>query len=396
MLIGLLSGYLLFGSSGQDMHDHDLVMTDENGEGVWTCSMHPSVREDGPGQCPICGMDLIPATSEPGDDDHSMVMTEAAVQLANIRTTGVTEQLPMHEIRLPGRIKVDERRLTNITAHVSGRIRELYINFTGAPIQTGQAMASIYSPQLVTAQRELLSAVRRSGPQSEIAESARQKLRQWEMTEAQIDAVISSGEVRQNMEIVSPVDGYIITRNIVREDHVGEGSVLFEVANLQQVWGIFEAYEDDLPWLHQGDTVRFSSPSHPGHVFAAEVSYIHPVVDPQTRTVQIRVDIANTDGHLKPGMLVSGRVNSGGREGPRKMIPASAVLWTGPRSVVFVRDPASEVPRFEVREIELGNRAGDLYIVESGLEPGEEVVTEGAFRLDSEFQLSGRFSMMNR
>ncbi|MEX0772554.1 MAG: efflux RND transporter periplasmic adaptor subunit [Balneolales bacterium] len=399
LLIGLLSGYLIFGPSSQDLHndhDHDLEMTEENGVEVWTCSMHPSVREDGPGNCPICGMELIPATSETQEDNYSLVMTEAAVQLANIQTTMVTEEVPTKEIRLPGRIKVDERRLTNVSVHFPGRIRELFVGFTGAPIQAGEAMASIYSPELVTAQRELLAAVRHSGPESAMAGSARQKLHQWELTNSQINGIVQSEEVRQNMEIVSPVDGYVISRKVAREDHVEEGAVLFEVANLDRVWGVFEAYEDDLAWLQKGDALIFRSRSHPGHQFDATVTYISPVVDPLKRTVQVRADIENGEALLKPDMLVSGHVKSNGREGARKMIPASSVLWTGPRSIAFVKDPDADVPRFEAREIELGSRAGDYYIVHDGLEAGEEVVFNGAFRLDSEFQLADRFSMMNR
>lgn len=399
LLFGMFLGFVIFGSSNQDLHkdhDHNLELTEEDGDVVWTCSMHPSVREDGPGQCPICGMDLIPASSEAQEDDYSMVMTEAAVQLANIHTTPVTEDVPTHEFRLPGRIKVDERRLTNITAHIAGRIQELYINFTGAPIRAGEPMATIYSPQLVTAQRELLTAINRSGSESAMAESARQKLRQWELTDEQISDIESSGEVRQNMEIVSPVDGYVISRNITSEDHVNEGSILFEVANLEQVWGVFEAYEDDLAWLQKGDSIKFQSRSNPGNHFDAVVNYINPVVDPQTRTVQIRADIENRNDLLKPEMLISGVIKSNENDGVRTMIPASSVLWTGPRSVVFVKDPIADVPRFEAREIILGNRAGDYFIIHSGLDVGEEVVSNGAFRLDSEFQLADRFSMMNR
>ncbi|MEX0686816.1 MAG: efflux RND transporter periplasmic adaptor subunit [Balneolales bacterium] len=400
LLGGLALGFLLFSDQGDNnvsqSHDHDLEMSSENGVEVWTCSMHPSVREDEPGNCPICGMELIPASTEVTEDDYSMVMTEAAVQLANIQTTTVIEEIPTHEIRMPGRIKVDERRLTNITAHFPGRIRELYVDFTGAPIHAGEAMATIYSPELVTAQRELLTAIQHSGPQSAMAESSRQKLRQWELTDSQINEIIEKGEVRQNMEIVSPVDGYVITRNFAREDHVTQGAVLFEVVNLEQVWGVFEAYEEDLAWLQEGDSISFHSRANPGHQFETTVSYINPVVDPQKRTVQIRADIQNGATRLKPDMLISGTVRSNGSDGARKLIPASSVLWTGPRSVAFVKDTLADVPRFEAREIEVGHRTGDFYIIHNGLETGEEVVFNGAFRLDSEFQLADRFSMMNR
>jgi len=402
VLAGLLLGWILFaGPTDHDhdddghVHDHELVGTGENGEEVWTCSMHPSVREDGPGQCPICGMDLIPVSAEAREDDYSMVMTASAMKLADIQTVPVVRGIPERLVRLPGRIRIDERRITNVTAHFPGRIIDAKVDFTGAPIRKGEPMATIYSPELITAQRELLAAVRQRERNPRLYESTRQKFRFWEFTDDQIDSIISRGEVQREMEILSPVNGFVMVRNVADEEHVMEGTVMYEVANLEHLWLVMEAYEEDLGWISTGDEIRFSARGNPGITRTATVSYIDPVVDPVNRTAGIRADIENSDNRLKPEMLVSGTVLSAmGDE--KLMVPVSSVLWTGPRSLVYVRDMDAETPRFEVREVELGPRSGEYYVIEDGVEEGEQVVFHGAFRLDSEMQLADRFSMMNR
>ncbi len=407
VLAGLLLGWILFaGPADHDHedngHDHDHEMAEgehdhsaENGEEVWTCSMHPSVREDGPGACPICGMDLIPASAEEHEDDYSMVMTESAVKLADIQTTSVVRGNPEREIRMPGRIKVDERRLVNITTQFPGRVIKTKVDFTGAPIRKGEPMASVYSPELIVAQRELLEAARKKESNPRLYESARQKFRFWEFTDNQIDNIISHGEVQRELEILSPADGFVMSRNIADEEHFAEGSVIFEVANLDHLWVVLEAYEEDLDWISTGDEIRFSTRGNPGNSHTATVSYIDPVIDSRKRTAGVRADIENNDMRLKPEMLVSGTVKSVMEE-EKLMVPASSVLWTGPRSLVYVKDTGADTPRFEAREVDLGLRSGDHFVIEDGVEEGEQVVFHGAFRVDSEFQLADRFSMMNR
>lgn len=402
ILVGLLAGYVLFSNghdpettetiAHEDEHDHE----NEDEIAYWTCSMHPQIREDGPGACPICGMDLIPAYREEREvGDYSMTMTEAAMKLARIRTTPVEKRVPEKQIRLPGRIKVDERRTTKVTAHFPGRIRDLHIDFTGAPIRKGEPMATIYSPELISAQRELLEALRRADRQPGLAESAREKLRRWELSDQQIREIEEQGEVRTDIAILSPVDGFVLARNIAREQHVAEGSILFEVADLSHVWAVFEAYADDIEWISAGDAVTFQMRSRPGEIKEATVDYIDPVMKPDSRTIGVRADIENAENALTPEMLVSGRISAKLAE-EALMVPATAVLWTGPRSIVYVKDTDAEQPFFEVREVTLGPRSGDFYVIKDGVEEGEVVVYHGTFRVDSEFQLADRFSMMNR
>ncbi|MEX2657204.1 MAG: efflux RND transporter periplasmic adaptor subunit [Balneolales bacterium] len=412
LLAGLFLGWLFFsGPAGQDAHpDHEQLSqeemdqhvqethTDEEGNIVYTCSMHPQIRENEPGNCPICGMELIPVqsdTSEVHEDDYSMVMTEAAMKLGEIQTTPVIRGVPEKQIDLPGRIKVDERRLTNVTTHFPGRILDTKVDFTGAPIRKGEPMATIYSPELITAQRELLEAARQKDRNPRMYESAKQKFRLWEFPDEQIDEVESRGGIQREIEILSPVNGIVLSRNIANEQHVGEGAILYEVANLDHLWVVLEAYEEDIDWISTGDPIRFSSRSNPGQNYEATITYIDPVVDPMMRTVGIRADVENFDRKLKPDMLVRGTLRAR-MDSEKLMVPVSSVLWTGPRSLVFVKDSSVDVPRFEVREVELGVRAGDYYVIEEGVEEGEEVVYHGAFRIDSEMQLADRFSMMNR
>ncbi|MDI6402112.1 efflux RND transporter periplasmic adaptor subunit [Balneolaceae bacterium ANBcel3] len=416
LIAGILLGGLLFSGSGSGSHDthepSDSVHNhDHSGESaseneVWTCSMHPSVRQDGPGSCPICGMDLIPAASEEREDDYTMVMTESAIQLANVQTTPVIRDVPFRELHLPGRLRVDERRITRVTAYFPGRIITTKVNFTGAPIRKGEPMATIYSPELLTAQRELLESARQKERNPRLYESARTKFELWGFSDRQIDDLVEQGEVQRELEILAPVDGVVLQRNVTDQQYVSEGTVMFEVADLSRLWLVLEAYEEDLNWVSVGDSIHFKLR---GETFSnhksgngsmagdrhAVVHFIDPVVHPQRRTAGIRADIDNAGGLLKPDMLATGTLRAQ-MSGPKLMVPVTSVLWTGPRSLVYVRDFDADVPTFRVREVTLGPRAGDFYVIEDGLEEGEEVVFNGAFRIDSEFQLADRFSMMNR
>jgi Cu(I)/Ag(I) efflux system membrane fusion protein len=409
LLTGLFLGWLIFSSSTdheasdqlspEEMEQHvQDSHTDEDGETIWTCSMHPQVRESEPGNCPICGMELIPADSQEGEaeeDDYSMVMTASAAKLADIQTAPVIRETPQIELELPGRIRVDERRITRVTTHFPGRIRDLKVDFTGASISKGEPMATIYSPDLISAQRELLEAAKQKERNPRLYESVRQKFRLWEFTDEQIQAIEERGTVQDELEILSPADGYVLSQNVAEEQHVSEGTVIYEVANLEQVWVVLEAYEDDIQWIKTGDNLTFRSRNNPSKQYEATVNWIDPVVDPSERTVGVRADLANPGNQLKPDMLVRGTLLSN-LESEKLMVPASSVLWTGPRSLVYVKDTSVEVPRFEVREVELGVRSGDYYVIEEGLDEGEEVVFNGNFRIDSEFQLADKFSMMNR
>jgi Cu(I)/Ag(I) efflux system membrane fusion protein len=244
-------------------------------------------------------------------------------------------------------------------------------------------------------QRELLEAYRNRERNPGMYESAVRKFRLWEFTDEQIRQIINRGEVQTHIEILSPVNGFVMSRNVVDDQHVVEGTVIYEVANLDYLWVTLDAYEEDIDWISTGDKIEFRSRTNPGRKYEATIDYIDPAFDAQKRTIRLRADIQNSDHRLRPDMLVTGVLHAERRD-EKLMVPASAVLWTGPRSLVYLKDTGADTPRFMVREVDLGPKAGDFYVIEGGLEEGEEVVFNGAFRIDSEFQLADRFSMMNR
>jgi membrane fusion protein, copper/silver efflux system len=396
LLFGIFLGWIFFHSSPVkvEIHDHKAEVASAQ---VWTCAMHPQIRMDKPGKCPICAMDLIPVVQS-GDatvDPSSIHMTKEAAQLANVLTTVVSRQSPVKELRLYGKVQADERLMQNQVAHISGRIDKLLVNFTGEPVSKGQKLAVIYSPELVTAQQELIEAAKTKQTQPEIYEASKEKLRQWKLTEFQISDNESSGNVKANVDIVSTTNGIVTARRVNNGDYVNPGSVLYEISDLSRVWVLFDAYESDLPFLKQGDKIDFTVQALPGSYFSGVVKFIDPVIDPTNRVAKVRIEISNPGGKLKPEMFATGIVKSNLNEYKDKLvIPRSAVLWTGKRSIVYVKQPGDE-PVFNMREIELGPQLGNSYVITDGLNDGEEVVTEGAFSVDAAAQLEGKPSMMN-
>lgn len=404
LLGGLFLGYLFFGgtSEPQSLEEHIAeTHTDEEGNIIYTCSMHPQVRENEPGDCPICGMELIPANELDEDggsaqNPNAVRISQAAMALADIQTSDVRLGIPVKETRLPGKVVVNQNLVSNITAHFPGRVRELYVDFTGDYIRKGQRLASIYSPELITAQRELLETARFKEQNPRLYESARRKLMLWEFPEETIDQIERSGKVMEELDFFAPVSGYVSEISISREDHIMEGMVMYRVANLSNVWVEFEAYESAISGLSKGDEVEFQVSSLNGQIFRGEVDFIEPFLNADSRTVKVRVVTNNPNTRMKPGMFAEGVISSGSAQTEKLLVPRSAVMWTGKRSLVFVDVTQDGNPAFEAREVVLGSRAGDDYVIESGLEAGERVVTNGTFKVDAAAQLSDKLSMMNR
>ena len=400
MLIGLFLGWLFFDNQQPDLpdtqkvHEHEGDMQAETQ--VWTCAMHPQIRQNEPGQCPICGMDLIPV-SEMGDDELTLAMSEEAVKLANIQTAKVVYSKPEKNVLLQGKVEVNEQNVSVITSRFPGRIEKLYVDFTGMQVYKGQQLASVYSPQLITAQKELFEAIKYKESNPVLYNAARSKLKLWNITEEQIDAIEQSGEPKVHIDVLSPLSGVVLKRNVATGDYVKEGTALFEIANLYNVWVVFEAYEPDIPWLKTGDKVTFTVNALPGEVLTGRISFIDPVVDPLKRTVSVRLNMANPKGKLKPEMFVKGEVKASlPFDQPQLIVPKSAVLWTGKRSVVYVSVPQTDRLSFQYREVVLGQELGTHFIVEEGLSEGEEIVIHGTFKVDAAAQLAGKTSMMNR
>ena len=407
LLAGLLLGWLIFSGGPSSNHGHDNEHDhahhghDHSDEPtVWTCSMHPQIRMDEPGLCPLCAMDLIPLqTTGSGDaaiDPAAIQLSAEAVALAKIQTTSANLQNPVKEMHLYGTIKADERLTRSQTAHVSGRIEQLLVAFTGERVREGQPIATIYSPELLTAQQELIEAVKLQEVQPAILDAVRAKLKLWKLSDEQIAKIEQSGQASPLLEITANTGGIVVAKHVNQGDYVNTGTVLFEVADLSRVWALFDAYEADLPFLKVGDQVEYTLQALPGKTYSGKVSFINPILDPMTRTATIRVETANPQGELMPEMYANAKITAPLKQHAEGIvIPKSAVLWTGKRSIAYVKQQGTETPAYLLREIELGPSLGEAYVVLSGIEEGDEVVTQGAFVIDASAQLAGKRSMMN-
>lgn len=427
---------------------------------IWTCSMHPSVRLKKPGKCPICAMPLIKASKLGANAEMTrLAITEAAASLMNLQTTPVVRRYVETEIRMVGKIDYDETRLSDITARVGGRLDRLFVDYTGVAVQEGDHLVELYSPELLSAQEELIQSLRavtelRNSKVQIVKETAaatvhatREKLRLLGLTADQIKAIEERGTSSDHVTITAPMGGIVIHKHAQQGMYVQTGTRIYTIADLNQLWVIFEAYESDLSWVRYGQDVEFATEAYPGQTFGGRVAFIDPVLDDKRRTARVRVNVDNADGRLKPGMFVRGTVKASIAQGGRVMnpdiagkwvspmhpeiikdgpgdcdicgmplvkaeqlgfvtpdqseaakplvVPASAVLLTGSRAIVYVKVVGAAQPTFEGRQVVLGPRAGDYYIVRENLGEGELVVTNGNFKIDSAMQLSAKPSMMN-
>ncbi len=399
LAIGLLLGWLIFGGSSETkMDDEHQYTTEMAGETVWTCSMHPQIRQGEPGDCPICGMDLIPLDNDDGEelDPMAVSMSPTAMQLADIRTATVGTMDPVKTVRLNGKVQEDERLVSSQSSHIPGRIERLNVNFTGEYVRRGQVIAYIYSPELVTAQEELFEAQKIKETQPQLFKSARAKLKNWKLSDSQIDKILESGTPSDEFPITADISGYVLSKNVNVGDYVKRGEPIYEIANLSRVWVLFDVYESDMPWISKGDQVQFTVQSLPGKTFESKISFLDPVIDPKTRVAKARVEVPNKDNQLKPEMFVSGTVEATlPKKSNNVVVPKTAVMWTGKRSVVYVKNTTGSGVSFMMRDVMLGPGLGDSFIVESGLEEGEEIAVNGTFSIDAAAQLAGKPSMMS-
>ena len=403
LIIGLLLGWIISPSGEAPSASETTVHEDHDHESeaeIWTCSMHPQIRMDHPGKCPICSMDLIPLSSMQSDEEtanpNDIVLTESAAKLAEIQTMVIRKGTADKQIYLQGKVQADERNIAEMTARFGGRIEKLFVNFTGQHVRKGEKLATIYSPELVTAQRELLEATKLKDARPSLYKASREKLKLWDLTDEQISSIENAGEPQTYFDILATISGTVMMRHVAVGDYVKTGQQLFQLVNLSQVWVLFDAYESDLPWLRVGDSVKFTVQALPGKSFTGKVSYIDPFLSGNSRVAKVRVVVSNPQQTLKPEMFVNGIVESEKAEKSNELlIPKSAVLWTGKRSVVYVKVPNTENPTFSFREIELGPETGNYYVVASGLNEGEEVAVNGVFKIDAAAQLQGLPSMMN-
>ncbi len=438
LALGWILGAMLGGG-----HNHGAAVGAEDAS-VWTCSMHPHVRQPKAGKCPICAMDLIPQSEAAGKHGGppKLVMTHAARELAKIATAPVERRFVEAEIRLVGKVALDETSTKTVAAYFPARIDRLYVDYQGIQVREGDHLARVYSPELLSAQTELLTALRYGSN----VDVARDKLRLWGLSDERIRAIEESKKTSDKSDIDTPLGGIVIRKAVNEGDYVKTGQPLFTIADLSTVWVQLDAYESDLPWLRFGQPVEFEAEALPGQKLKGTVAFVSPMLDPKTRTVAVRVNAENPGQILKPDMFVHATVratltgrgkvvapNLAGKwispmhpevvrdepgncpvcgmalvkaedlgytvlnpaQEPPLVVPSSAVLRTGRRSVVYVETPQADRPTYEGREVLVGPRAGNFYLVEEGLEEGERVVVNGAFKIDSALQIVAKPSMMS-
>jgi Cu(I)/Ag(I) efflux system membrane fusion protein len=354
----------------------------------YTCSMHPSVHQALPGKCPICGMDLI-AVTRAQQREGVVLIDEARRQLIGVRVGSVTEAPLQRSLRAAGRVAYDESKLTDVTLKVHGWITRLLVNETGQRVRRGQTLFQLYSPELFSAEQDFLLARRGASPGAGapaaplLAQSARQRLHLLGVADAQIEALERRGAPSESIPFPSPASGFVIEKAVVEGAAVDAGMRLYRIASLDSVWVEADLYEADLALVHPGEPATVTLDYVPGRAYEGEVSYVYPSVDPVARTGRIRVLLANPALELRPGMYASVSLTS--TPAPRVQVPASAVVYTGPRRLVFVDLGEG---RFRPQEIRVGAESGGNYEVIEGLKPGDRVATSGVFLIAAEARIS--------
>ncbi len=407
VFVGLFGGWLIFGGSQEEsISKRETSNHGHLGNAVeqkWTCSMHPQIMQPEPGDCPICGMELIPANmDDEGLAVNEIKMTKNAMALANISTTLVgdgKDEGSMKDISLSGRIRVNEEEEMVQASYFDGRLERLNVSYEGQEVKRGQLMATIYAPDLVAAQQELISSLSLKESQPALYKAVRNKLKLWKLTEDQILSIEKTGKVKELFPIYTTVSGTVSEKMVSEGDYVKQGEPLLKLMNLNSVWVEFDVYENQISSLEKGDKISLTTNAYPNKSFEATITFIDPILNQSTRTVAVRATLNNSDGIFKPGMFIKGNLESskGKKDNLPEaiMIPASAVMWTGERSVVYLK-VNGDTPIFRMREVDLGSRNGDMFVVNSGLQKGDEVVTNGAFTVDAAAQLQGKTSMMNQ
>jgi Cu(I)/Ag(I) efflux system membrane fusion protein len=360
--------------------------------------MHPTVTSDRPGSCPICGMKLVrrpvsPPPAQPGL--ATIALSPEQRVLANVKTMRVSTGQASNELITTGRVTFDERRVAQVTSYTAGRIERLFVNFTGDVVERGRPVATIYSPDLYSTQQEYLLALanrermRKSGfaqarsAADDLVESTRRRLQLFGMSGAQIDALTKGAKPLYTTTIVSPFSGVVTRKLVVPQQSVMAGEPLLEIADLSVVWVDANVYESDLPRVAIGQRVSVTTPALPGYDVPGTISFVDPVVNPETRSTRVRIDIPNRNFRLKPDMYVTVKIFAGAAR-PAIMIPASALVDRGLRQFVWVEVGSGT---FAPREVRAGARSSDRVEILSGLDGSETIVVDGAFLLESEAQL---------
>ena len=458
--IGIIAGNLLRNNGGSQSQTSFKGEIETNKTSKFTCSMHPQIQlPDKKAKCPICGMSLIPVSKSSASNNlgpREIKLSEKAQKLAEIETAVVEKKYATTEIRMSGKIEYDETKIAYITARIPGRLERLFVDYTGIKVKKGDHLVQIYSPELYTAQEEFIQAIATSKNLTNSSnefikkqalqniKSAREKLSLLGLSETQVAEIEKNKSASERVTLKSPIEGVTVEKKAVDGMYVKTGSQIYKIVDLSTVWVKLDAYESDLPWIRYGQQVEFHTEAYPGETFKGKIAFIDPVINSETRTVKIRVNLPNPNEKLKPDMFVRAVVKSHIAKGGKVMepelqgkwispmhpeivkdkpgpcdicgmdlvraesmgyvstngdkvqkplvIPITAPLITGKRAVVYVEKSPGI---YQGRDVTLGSRASNYYIVEKGLKEGEKVVINGNFKIDSAIQILGKPSMMN-
>ena len=415
---------------------------------VYRCPMHPTIIADHPGSCPVCGMDLVPdasadaADTAPGGERHvaywrapmdasyvtdgpgmspmgmdlipvyedelsaegTVSIDPVTAQNIGVRTALVERRPLQRSVRAMGRVEFDETGMTDVNTKVAGWVERLFVDFTGQEVAKGEPLLELYSPELVAAQEEYLTALdylQRLQDQSadydvlrgaqELLAASLQRLRHWDVSGTQIERLQRERTVMRTVTINSPQEGVVVHKAVFDGAFITPGQHLYRIAELSRVWVTADIYAYELPWVELGQQADVTLSYLPGRTFTGRVSYIYPYLDAKTRTVKLRINFDNTDRALKPEMYATVTVRSAARE--YLTVPAQAVIHSGTRMVAIVALPGG---RFQPRDVEIGAEADGWYEVLSGLHEGEHIVTSAQFLIDSESNLKAALSSMTR
>jgi RND family efflux transporter MFP subunit len=393
---------------GKDEHERDTATTTQ-----YHCPMHPTIVTDQPGDCPICGMKLVPLKHDAGDSTAAggpsstvpglavVSITPQSRQVMGLQLGTVERRELSREVRTSARIVADETRLHHVTLKVDGWVNELFASFTGQEVKMGDPLLTIYSPDLVSAQREYVTALEARDRMSsasdpgasrsadEMVIAAKRRLELWDMSGEQIYRLDTTRDVEKYVTLFAHGSGVVIDRNIVAGHKVLAGEVLMTIADLTRVWGDADIYQSDLPYVTVGMPLELSLPYWPDKTFRGKVIFVSPTLDPETRTLRARLEIPNPELLLRPGMY--GDASLFYRLGEKLSIPASAVMFSGKRSYAF-RDTGDGhlVPTL----ITVGTRGDGWYEVIEGLTEGDRIVVSANFLVDSESSLKAALEAM--
>jgi len=367
----------------------------------YVCPMHPQIIKDAPGTCPICGMDLVEKLLDPMTGKHPQVsLTAAVAQTLGVRTARVERGTLWKYISTVGRVAYDEERLAHVHPRADGWIESLKLRAEGEPVKRGQRLAELYAPDILSAQVDFLlsrggGGARQGQAQRGIsADKARNILRLLDVPDDIIREIEKTGEPRNRIPVRAPIDG-IVTQMTARDGmYVTKSSQMFTIADLSQVWVMVDIYEHQIDWLAPGLTAEMTVPARPGKTWEGKVDYLYPELDPQTRTLKVRLVFDNPDLVLKPNMFAN-VIIYGGPKRDVLTIPAEALIVTGEReSVVTLLDANDDERRFQPVDVVTGMQRGGEVEILSGLDEGTEIVTSGQFLIDSESSLQASFMRM--